>query len=299
MPGLGPTVPEGREHNIFGRSETTNVANGRDRKDVDAEIDLHGLTVAQMRVLLQKRWPEWRGMRRVRVIHGRGEALKPELARWCDEMGIPCAVEPGNPGSSRIFPSLRTLHEPAIGATLREKWLHLTPEQQGYLRDPGAVLRSRQEELRGRQEEERRKAAAHAAHEARIHRDEALWQAEVARLDSLDRNRSRSGAAPDTGPGAPVILPRSQMKHEEGYWRAELVRVADTDTDTLKQQKRHGLDKLAPPLEPRAAGQPPRQKGTKRAAPSRDFEADKALFEAEMTRLKEADAVETRRARRR
>ncbi|HZP80109.1 MAG TPA: Smr/MutS family protein [Chthonomonadaceae bacterium] len=266
------------------------MANRRGKRDVDAEVDLHGLTVEQMRHTLQKRWPEWRGMQRVRVIHGRGEALKPELERWCREMGIPYALEPGNPGSTRIFPAHRELRDKPMGTTLAEKGLRLTPEEEAYLRDPQVVERARQEALRRQKEEERRKIAA----AGQRRRDESLWQAEMARLDALDRNRARRGTG-DSRPAPPIILPPSEIKHQEGYWRAEIVRVADTDTDTLKKQKRTGLDKLAPPLEPKPAAP---ASPAKPAVPQRDTAADEALFEAEMGRLAESDSRATRQAKR-
>lgn len=257
------------------------MANKRGKRDVDAEIDLHGLTVEQMRLMLQKRWPEWQGMTRVRVIHGRGEALKPALERWCRERGIPYALEPGNPGATRLFPAHRELPDKPMGTTLAEKGLRLTPEEETYLRDPQVVERARQEALRWQKEEERRRITE----AGQRRRDEALWQAEMARLDALDRNHARNGGA-DSRPAPPVILPPSEMKHQEGYWRAEIVRVADTDTDTLKKQKRTGLDKLAPPLEPKPAAP---ASPTKPAVPQRDTAADQALFEAEMARLAESE----------
>ncbi len=270
------------------------MANKRDKKDVDAEIDLHGLTVEQMRLTLQRRWPEWRGMRRVRVIHGRGAALKPELERWCEEMGIPCSPDPGNPGAMRIHPQHRTLPDHSLAVSLREKGLQLTPEEEASLRDPAALERALQEEQRRRREEEQRRRTEEAARATQRRRDELLWQAEVARLDALDRSRS-GGAKSEGKPYPPRILPPSQIKHHEGYWRAELVRVADTDTDTLKKQKRTGLDKLAPPIEPKPAQPAPQAKP---APPSRDTAADQALFEAEMARLSESEPSTVRRIKR-
>ncbi|HZO90120.1 MAG TPA: Smr/MutS family protein [Chthonomonadaceae bacterium] len=274
------------------------MANRRVKKDVDAEADLHGLTVEQMRLTLQKRWPEWRGRRRVRLIHGRGAALKPELERWCREMGIPYAQDQGNPGSLVIFPHHRALPDTPIATTLREKGLRLTPEEEAYLRDPAVVERARQEERQRQQEEARRRRAEEAAKAAQSRRDEALWQAEMARLDALDRRRG-SAAREENKPSPPRILPPSQLKYQEGYWRAELIRVADTDTDTLKKQKRTGLDKLAPPLEVKPP-QPPSSVGpaTPPPPPERDTAADQALFEEEMARLAGFEPGAIRRVKR-
>jgi DNA-nicking Smr family endonuclease len=258
------------------------VANKRDKKDVDAEIDLHGLTVEQLRLTLQKRWPEWRGMRRVRLIHGRGDILKSEVERWCREMGLPFGADPGNPGALRIFPHDRTLPDKTLATSLREQGLRLTPEEEAYLRDPQVIERTRQEERQRQQEAERQRRAEEATRSTQQRRDETLWQAEIARLDALDKRRS-GGAEPDSKPGPPLILPPSEIKHQEGYWRAEIVRVADTDTNTLKKQKRTGLDKLAPPLEPKPTPPPPSNAAS--SAPMRDTAADQALFEEEMARL--------------
>jgi len=249
----------------------------RNKNDVDAELDLHGLTVEQMRHALEKRWPKWRGMQRVRVIHGQGDALKPALEHWCTERGIAFERERANPGSLILLPSRRLQETIPFGVTLREKGLQLTPEQEAELRDPQAAARARQEALRRRKQEEEQRRAEAATQAANARQDEALWKAEMARLDALERKH----IAP-SDIRAPRILPPTQIKHQEGYWRAELVRVADTDTDTLKKQKRTGLDKLAPPLEPKPADPP--AKATP-ARPKRDEEADRALFEAEMARL--------------
>jgi hypothetical protein len=275
-------------------SKERSVANSRGKKDVDVEVDLHGLTVEQLRHILQRRWPEWRGLQQVRIVTGRGEALKPEVERWSQEMGIPYAPDPNNPGSMRLFPSRRTLPDRSLGTTLREKGLRLTPEEETYLRDPQVVERARQEALRRKQEEEQRQRAEAASRAGRQRQDDALWQAEVARLDNLDRKRGGS-AESGSKPTPPRIVPPSEMQHQEGYWRGELVRVADTDTDTLKKQKRTGLEKLAPPIEPKPTPSPPQK--TRQAAPQRDTAADQALFESEMTRLDEFDPRATRRAK--
>lgn len=270
------------------------VANRRNNRDVDAEVDLHGLTVEQMRLNLQKRWQEWRGLRRVRIIHGRGAILKPEVERWCREMGIRFAPEPNNPGAMCLFPQERTLPDRPLAVTLEEKGLRLTPEQDAYLRDPEKAERMRREAQRRAQEEARRRQTEEAAQAAQNRRDEALWQAEMARLDAQDRSRGVNPASGDK-PGPPRILPPAEIKHQEGYWRAELVRVADTDTKTLQKQKRQGLDKLAPPLQEKPVDPP---KNTPPTGPARDTEADRALFEAEMARLDGTEPGDTRRSKR-
>ncbi|HZT42438.1 MAG TPA: Smr/MutS family protein [Chthonomonadaceae bacterium] len=268
------------------------MAGKHSKKEVDAEIDLHGLNREQMRLNLQQRWPDWRNLRRVRIIHGRGSILKPEVEQWCRDMGIPFAPEPNNPGALRIFPRERTLPDRPLAVTLEEKGLRLTPEQEAYLRDPEASERKRAEEQRRVQEQERHRQADVAARAAQQRRDEALWQQEMARLDALDRSRkdNRNG---DGKPAAPRILPPSEIKYQEGYWRAELVRVADTDNPTLQKQKRHGLDKLAPPLPEKP---PQTSQNARPTGPSRDTEADRALFEEEMARLAGVDPRETRRS---
>jgi hypothetical protein len=119
-----------------------------------------------------------------------------------------------------------------------------------------------------------------------------LWQAEMARLGAVEK---RSGKAREEAkPRPPVIVPKLQIKVEDGYWKAELTRVADTDTETLQVQKKTGLDKLAPPMtEAAAAGKPDKP----RPAVQRDTEAEKALFEEEMARLGEFDGFEIKRAK--
>jgi hypothetical protein len=251
-------------------------------RDVDAEVDFHGCTAEQMRHALEQRWAQWRGMKKVRVIHGRGAILKPELERWCEEMGIPFSNDAQNAGSTCIFPTRRTIPSATLRTTLREKGLRLTPEQEAYLRDPQAIERAQQEELRRKQQEERRRQAEEAVRAAERRRAEALWQAEIARLTALDKQRAPQPLH-EGKPRAPVVLPPSVIKNQEGYWRAEIVRVGDTDTDTLKKEKITGLDKLAPPLELKPKPKEPQKQHS--AAPQRDEAADRALFEAEMERL--------------
>src|SRR5687768_13860866 len=58
---------------------------------------------------LEENWtrPNWRGLRRVRVIHGKGEVLPFALREWCDSRGIPWAPEAGNPGCTILHPASR------------------------------------------------------------------------------------------------------------------------------------------------------------------------------------------------
>lgn len=257
------------------------MANKRGKRDVNTAVDLHGLTVEQMRHELQRLWPDWRGMNSVRVVHGQGTALRPALIRWSEEMGVPCVPDPGNPGSLTLFPTRRTLPDASMRTTLKDHGLALTPEQEAELRDPAAAERARQEEIKRRREEELRKAETAATTALQQRRDEALWQAEMARLAAIDRQHAVNPNV-EQRPRPPVIVPPVSIKHQEGYWRSELVRVADTDTDTLKKNKRHGLDKLAPPMEAVAA---PKEPLKPTGPPPRDTVADQALFEAELARL--------------
>src|SRR5687768_3323122 len=77
---------------------------------VDAEVDFHGFSRAGMVAWLEENWarPGWRGLRRVRVIHGKGEVLPSALRDWCDSRAIPWAPEAGNPGCTILHPALRT-----------------------------------------------------------------------------------------------------------------------------------------------------------------------------------------------
>ncbi len=275
---------------------------GRGKKDVDVEADLHGLTAEQMRVTLQQKWPVWQGKQSVRIIHGQGTVLRPEVERWCQEMGIPVAVDPGNPGALKIYPRERhTAPDGAnaqFGVSMREKGLRMTPEQEALLRDPQAVARAAEQARRIRAEEDRKRRETEAQIRARQKQEEDLWQSELARLDTMDRNRgnAQGNAANDTKPAAPRIVPPASIKHQEGLWRGELVRVADTDEGTLTVQKRTGLDKLAPPMpeiseeekkrraEEEKRALTPLQKARQRQT-QRDTNADQELFEAELERL--------------
>ena len=285
------------------------MANGRGKKDVDIEADLHGLTAEEMRVALQQKWPQWQGKQSVRIIHGQGTVLRPEVERWCREMGIPVAIDPGNPGALKIYPRERhtagTGNESGFGTSLRDSGLRLTPEQEAMLRDPQAIARLAEQERRRKAEEERKKREDEATRRAQKKRDADLWLAEMARLETIDRQRGAGQT--DIKPSAPRIVPPSSIKHQEGLWRGELVRVADTDTDTLVVQKRTGLDKLAPPMaaapkdgtplpEPPKALTPLEKARARR--PQRDTTQDQALFEEELDRLFDTDTADVRRAKR-
>src|ERR1043165_7093027 len=86
---------------------------------ISHEFDFHGFTASSMRDWLERTWSmrRWHGIERVRIIHGKGEVLIPELRRWCEEKGIDWSPEPGNPGATLIFPGRRTL--PSSGPTNR------------------------------------------------------------------------------------------------------------------------------------------------------------------------------------
>ena len=277
------------------------------KKDVDMEADMHGLTAEQMRVALQQQWPKWQGKQAVRIIHGQGTVLRPEVERWCREMGIPVSLDPGNPGALKIYPRERhtaeTGNTAAFGTSLRDKGLRLTPEQEAELRDPQAMQRAREAEKRRKADEERKRRETEAQRRARQKHDEDLWAMEMARLDKMEQKRS--GALPeDVKPTAPRIVPPSVMKVQEGLWRGELVRVADTEENTLIVQKRTGLDKLAPPMAANAEAEnkkkeevralTPLEKARKRQT-QRDTNADQELFEAELERLFDSDAADFRR----
>src|SRR5882724_11140337 len=109
------------------------------------------MTVEQMRHTLQRLWKDWRGLRCVRLIHGQGSVLKPELMRWSIGMGIPTGTDGANAGSVLIYPRNRTLPHMVLSTTLSEKGLQLTPEEEAYLRDPATVERARQGERRRKQ----------------------------------------------------------------------------------------------------------------------------------------------------
>ena len=76
---------------------------------VDEENDFHGYSQAGMIEWLNAEWGSrrWHGLRRIRIIHGKGEVLHAALREWCDQKGIPWAAEAGNPGATIIRPAGR------------------------------------------------------------------------------------------------------------------------------------------------------------------------------------------------
>jgi hypothetical protein len=84
---------------------------------VDDEADFHGYTRAEMFRWLNATWASrrWQGMRRVRVIHGKGVVLGSALREWCEAKGIPCQMEPGNPGSTILYPNQQVTQLPSPG----------------------------------------------------------------------------------------------------------------------------------------------------------------------------------------
>ncbi len=259
------------------------MANRRRKNDIDFEVDLHGYNAEQMRILLREEWPSWRGMRTVRLVHGRGDVLKPALEQWCEEMGIPFTTEPNNPGSALLYPMEQPRHkDPFKTITLKEKGLSLTSEQEAILRDPAALLKLKAEEHARRQEEERKRRSAAQNALLKKRQDNAMFQAEMIRLTGMEK-KGTNGKASGFKPSAPVVRPLSEIKHQEGWWNAELVRVADTDTETLVVQKRTGLEKLASPV----IAQKPISSDptTKRGQIARDSAADHDLFEAALAEL--------------
>ncbi|HLJ53978.1 MAG TPA: hypothetical protein VKT77_03010 [Chthonomonadaceae bacterium] len=266
----------------------------RNRAGVDEEIDLHHHTAEDARRRLHQEWPRWRKLQAVRIVDGRGPVLRPLMERWCADRGIAWLQEPDNPGAIRILPQQRSLPSAELSNTLADRGLRLTAEEAAELRDPARAAREREEERRRQVEQARREQNARAAEAARQRSDAALFDAEMRRLGV---GKSRGRAETDAKPKAPIIVPKLEVKIEEGYWSAELSRVAETDTQTLQVQKRTGLDKLAPPMKeppsPPPAGQPPPNRPAQR-----DTAEDAALFEAELERLSQTGPAEARRKKR-
>ena len=77
----------------------------------DEQKDFHGYTVDRMVAWLEAVWASrrWEGLRRVQIIHGRGEALPPALRQWCDHRGIPWSAHASNPGITILYPGQRRL----------------------------------------------------------------------------------------------------------------------------------------------------------------------------------------------
>ena len=272
------------------------MAGRNNRSDVDAEVDLHGLTLEELRMTLQKRWPHWRNLQAVRIVHGQGTVLKPEIVRWCAETGIAYQPDTYNAGALRIFPQQHTLPHAHLANTLGESGLRLTAEEQTFLRDPAEHARAREVERKRLLAEAARKRAEDASRVAERRRDELLWQAEMSRLGVAEKKKGK--ARDDAKPRPPIVVAPLELNVEEGYWKAEISRVAETDTETLQTQKKTGLDKLAPPMMEEKPGAKPEPPRAARRPPSRDEAAEKALFEAEMERLGGFDGSEIRRAKR-
>lgn len=262
----------------------------RDRNDVDMEVDFHGMTVEAMNRVLNHLLKKWRDMACVRVVHGQGTALLPALHEWCHHRGIEYRQEPGNPGATLLFPRRHHGHPERPLNPVGEKMPDALKQLRSINEKPQADSQQEAQQRRlqmVRRELERRRKEKEAEEERKRQKDLLLWEAEKARLDALDRNRSRP-APDDRKPCPPRIVSRSvHNKRQEGYWRAELMRVADTDTETLQKQKQTGLDKLAPPLDPPAPPSNPLHKSGQTHPSHRDENADRALFEAEMKRLQE------------
>lgn len=272
------------------------------RTTVDAEQDYHGMTAQQMEIDLQRRWTEWRRLGCVRLIHGQGERLRPVLQQWCEEKGIKFEEERGNSGSLLIYPQ-QSAPKPiasgglgSMGDALKAAGVTLTPTERKTAQRSNDEQQREQERLRlVRKELERRKKAAAEVEARRKQQDTQLWQAEISRLDEAEKKRSgiKRKDDDDSKPRAPFVATRGRHTPlQEGYWRGELVRIVDTDHQTLKEEKQTGLEKLAPPVMPKtdAKGNIEPQKPIKKfAKPQRDNSADQDLFEAEMRRLEGRD----------
>lgn len=121
---------------------------------IDAELDLHGYTAEAARDQLDLLWSRqtWRGMRRVRIIHGSGEVLYKVVRRWADEQSIPWTVEIYNPGVTILQPALRR-HEPDVPANrpfarYHEKLRSLIPPEPPNEAQPPDVATNPKPEIR-------------------------------------------------------------------------------------------------------------------------------------------------------
>jgi|GEM_PF-3591105 len=268
------------------------------KTDVDAEQDYHGMTADQIEVDIQHQWLEWRRFQVVRIIHGQGERLRPVVHQWCADKGIKYQMEGGNSGSTLIYPNVKVAKTtPGIGTSaladaLKSKGITISPDERKTVQRSADEERREQDRLRlVRKELERRKKAGEAVEARKKQLDAQLWQAEVSRLDEVDKKRGgkRLNDGEDRKPRAPFVATRGRHTPlQEGYWRGELVRIVDTDHETLQAEKQTGLDKLAPPLIPNArAAEPPKPQKKKSFGSQRNSDADQALFEEAMRRLEQ------------
>jgi hypothetical protein len=268
------------------------------KNDVDAEQDYHGMTAEQIEVDLQHQWLEWRRYQVVRIIHGQGERLRPVVHGWCADKGIQYKLEGSNSGSTLIYPNIKVPKTtPGIGTSaladaLKAKGITVSPEERKVVQRSAEEERREQDRLRlVRKELERRKKANEAAEARKKQVDAQLWQAEVSRLDEVEKKRSgkRPNTDDDRKPRAPFVATRGRHTPlQEGYWRGELVRIVDTDHETLQEEKQTGLDKLAPPLIPNAqAAEQPKPQKKKPFGSQRNHDADQALFEEAMRQLEQ------------
>jgi len=275
------------------------MARNRNRKDVDDTLDVHGLTETELLLELQRHWALWRRLHTVRIVHGQGSVLKPAIERWCNDIGLPYLPDSHNPGALRIFPHLRTLPNTPLSTSLKERGLqHLAAAPSGTSEPAGSPRQSnapRQTASAGLHAKLEPSASARRAAEAAKRAEEALWQAEISRLDAQDKGKRKP--IEDAKPRPPVVIPALQLRYDEGYWKAELYRVADTDTETLQVQKRTGLDKLAPPMRAEKPAGQTKSPHVAKPPPQRDVAAEQALFEEEMARLGEFDTFEIKRAK--
>lgn len=82
---------------------------------VDRELDYHGYSVKEMLADLDslRDSPTWRGLERVRVIHGKGEKLAPAVRAWCTRRQVSWYPEPFNEGAVVLHPGVSP-SDPAI-----------------------------------------------------------------------------------------------------------------------------------------------------------------------------------------
>jgi hypothetical protein len=75
-------------------------------RKIDKTVDFHGYTSSEMVNELNRSLRSWLGVRRVRVIHGNGQALWRALRLWCREKAIPFETDPVNKGVTYLSPGL-------------------------------------------------------------------------------------------------------------------------------------------------------------------------------------------------